>query len=241
MKSVFNFLFGLRKRNAISEPTISRKKPSRRKSKPSNNPSEVWRPVKDFEGFYEVSSSGNVRSVRRLIRSSNGRYRQFESNQMNFYTHGKDGDKTDLQVGLSKNGITSHVSVKKIVAYAFLGAEPTSPYKIEFKDGNCHNVSADNLFYDVVRSNSARKTNASSKASTKSQTQSSKTSTKRSKLERISQAEEKYITGLRSVGYTYTQIMKATGRSESTIRRVLRRNNGFPPDDNITPVQLRIL
>lgn len=27
---------------------------------------EVWKPVKDYEGFYEVSNKGRVRSVQRL-------------------------------------------------------------------------------------------------------------------------------------------------------------------------------
>ena len=28
---------------------------------------EIWRPVKDFEGYYEVSNLGRVRSIDRVV------------------------------------------------------------------------------------------------------------------------------------------------------------------------------
>ena len=33
---------------------------------------EIWRPVKDYEGLYEVSNFGRVRSCDRMILKSNG-------------------------------------------------------------------------------------------------------------------------------------------------------------------------
>ena len=33
---------------------------------------EIWKPIKDYEGLYEVSSYGNVRSLDREVYQSNG-------------------------------------------------------------------------------------------------------------------------------------------------------------------------
>lgn len=37
---------------------------------------EIWKPVKNYEGFYEVSNKGNVRSINRMIIYKNGRVRK---------------------------------------------------------------------------------------------------------------------------------------------------------------------
>ncbi len=34
---------------------------------------EIWKPIKDYEGLYEVTSYGNVRSLDREVYQSNGK------------------------------------------------------------------------------------------------------------------------------------------------------------------------
>ena len=34
---------------------------------------EIWRPVKEYEGYYEVSNLGRVRSIDRVVVDKNGR------------------------------------------------------------------------------------------------------------------------------------------------------------------------
>ena len=34
---------------------------------------EIWRPVKEYEGYYEVSNIGRVRSIDRVVVDKNGR------------------------------------------------------------------------------------------------------------------------------------------------------------------------
>ena len=43
-----------------------------------NTEEEVWKDIKDFEGMYQISSFGRVRSVDRLIENSIGHLRRFE-------------------------------------------------------------------------------------------------------------------------------------------------------------------
>lgn len=35
------------------------------------NQKEIWKPVVGFEGLYEVSNMGNVKSVEKIVRSGN--------------------------------------------------------------------------------------------------------------------------------------------------------------------------
>ena len=43
---------------------------------------EEWRPIKDYEGLYEVSNMGRVRSLDRIIIDSKGRKHPFEGKIM---------------------------------------------------------------------------------------------------------------------------------------------------------------
>lgn len=80
------------------------------------NMDEVWLPVVGYEGWYEVSSFGNIRSLDRVIKYSNGR---------KIFTKGVIMKQATLKLGylrvqLSKNNKISHASVHRIVAIAFI-------------------------------------------------------------------------------------------------------------------------
>lgn len=95
--------------------------------------SEEWRPVPGFEGQYEVSSLGRVRSWTRVLRLSvaTGGY---------------------LNVSLGRAGGTHSVHV--LVAAAFLG--PKLPGQIvRHLDGTRQNNRVGNLAYGSYRDNSA--------------------------------------------------------------------------------------
>ena len=38
---------------------------------------EKWKPIKNYEGLYEVSNTGKVRSVTREVKTTNGRIAHF--------------------------------------------------------------------------------------------------------------------------------------------------------------------
>lgn len=68
---------------------------------------EIWLPVKGYEGFYEVSNFGNVRSLN-----------YNHTGQRKVLSQGE--DKGYLKVVLCKNGKTKNFSVHRLVAEAFL-------------------------------------------------------------------------------------------------------------------------
>lgn len=77
---------------------------------------EIWRPVKNYEGLYEVSNFGRVRSCGRMIFKSNGVV-QNRNSKIRKQVPTRTGY---LQVNLSKNNIQKMVTVHKLVAQAFL-------------------------------------------------------------------------------------------------------------------------
>ena len=89
---------------------------------------EVWKPIPNYEGFYEVSNMGKVRSVyryRRVLKPmiSNTGYER---------------------VDLFKNKHREQLSVHRLVAMAFIDNPNAKPF-VNHKDENKLNNSADNL------------------------------------------------------------------------------------------------
>ena len=76
---------------------------------------EVWKSICDFEGFYEISNLGNVRSVERLVHKSNGRHAIFKSNPLK-PTMGAGY----FRVVLSMEGFKRTLSIHRLIAIAFI-------------------------------------------------------------------------------------------------------------------------
>lgn len=76
---------------------------------------EVWKDIKDYEGFYQVSNLGNVRTKDRYI--SNGNGIQFKKSKMLKPIKMKNGY---LKVSLSKNGKVKQTYIHRLVAQSFL-------------------------------------------------------------------------------------------------------------------------
>ena len=71
-----------------------------------------WKPVKDYEGIYEVSSDGKVRSLDRL--DSIGRRRAGRVRKTFIVGDGYE------QVYLNKDGVSTGLYVHRLVATAFI-------------------------------------------------------------------------------------------------------------------------
>lgn len=101
---------------------------------------EVWKPVVGYEGYYEVSSAGEVRSV------NDKRVRKISSRVL------KSGLRRDgyRNVVLSKDGVTSTKLVHVLVAQAFLGS---SVLTVNHLDGDRGNNRVDNLEWLSIRDN----------------------------------------------------------------------------------------
>lgn len=96
---------------------------------------ELWKPVKGYEGFYEVSNKGRVRSVER--RDARGQLRKSKIMSVKKIQNTK-------KVTFFRDGKSKTIALKKLVVDAFLG-EPKANEKVVFVDGNPDNVCAENL------------------------------------------------------------------------------------------------
>lgn len=113
---------------------------------------EIWKPVPGYEGAYEVSSVGHVRSMERSCFSPNsGGYRTVPMKTL----------KVDIanighypRVTLFRDGDRKKFKVADLVASAFIGPKPAG-YETCHEDGNPSNSSAENLRYDTPRGNQA--------------------------------------------------------------------------------------
>lgn len=101
---------------------------------------EVWKPVIGYEGHYEVSNFGNIKSIFRLLVDVNNKtYRKYElilKPSINKYGY--------LQVGLSINNKLKSYTVHRLVAEAFID-NPFNKPTVNHKDGNKLNNFVSNL------------------------------------------------------------------------------------------------
>lgn len=78
---------------------------------------EIWKPIKGFEGYYEVSNIGNIRSVDRLIEKPK------HKTQKSCIMKGKDVKQFTLYgyriCNLYKNSKYKNIRVHRVVAEAF--------------------------------------------------------------------------------------------------------------------------
>lgn len=93
---------------------------------------EEWKPIKGFEGLYEVSSIGRVRSLN---------YRGTGKSGILKPTPDKDGY---LTFRLSNKDLTENAKVHRVVANAFI-PNPNQYLEINHVDENKSNNSVDNL------------------------------------------------------------------------------------------------
>lgn len=99
---------------------------------------ELWKPVKGYEGFYEVSSEGRVRSVER--RDARGQLRKSKIMSVKKIQNAK-------KVTFFRDGKRKTFSLNKLVVDAFLGI-PDKNEKVVFVDGNPDNVCVENLKFE---------------------------------------------------------------------------------------------
>ena len=97
---------------------------------------EIWKPVVGYEGLYEVSSYGRVRSLDRY--DSRNRFLKGRILRLN------DDGKGYLRVQLSSNGKAKMYSVHRLVAIAFL-PNPDNLPEVNHRDEDKINNSVENL------------------------------------------------------------------------------------------------
>ena len=103
---------------------------------------EEWRPIRGYEGRYEISSHGRVKSLCRP-----GKLKEAMRKQQPL----KDGYK---RVSLCKGGVCVHKRVHRLVLEAFVGPCPEGMVACHI-DTVTSNNRLDNLMWDTHKSNTA--------------------------------------------------------------------------------------
>lgn len=105
--------------------------------------SEVWAPVAGYEGLYEVSTQGRVRSLEREETSSN-RWGPFVRKRNAKVLRERVTPTGYIQVQLYTGGKGKFLLVHRIVATTFLPLDQERPH-VNHKDGVKANNAVDNL------------------------------------------------------------------------------------------------
>lgn len=110
---------------------------------------ERWLPVVGYEGFYEVSDHGRVRSVDRTVKFRDGRVFSYTSQLRSQTPQVPYGH---MAVGLKRKGKRRTVRVHRLVLEAFVGPCPPGMEGCH-NDGNPANNHVSNLRWDTSSAN----------------------------------------------------------------------------------------
>lgn len=108
---------------------------------PATTPAEQWRPVPDFEEYYEVSNLGRIRSLDRDYVNAAGRNRRVKGRIIVLVNKPSGYKGVCLCVGGKQTGKNVH----RLVAMAFIGPPPFVKAEVNHKDGNKSNNHYSNL------------------------------------------------------------------------------------------------
>ncbi len=101
----------------------------------------TWYPIKNYEGLYEVSDCGQVRSIDRVILGKDGVNYPFKGRILYQTSH---KDTKYFIVNLWKDNKGTSLYVHRLVCEAFI-ANPLNKPEVNHKDGNRQNNTKNNL------------------------------------------------------------------------------------------------
>lgn len=115
---------------------------------------EEWKDIEGYEGIYQVSNEGRVKSLERDIVVSNKLF-GYQIRHLNEKTVKPKINSNDrFQVRLWKNGIKEQKQIHIIVAEAFI-PNPNGYTVVHHKDHNPHNNKVDNLEWMAIEVHSS--------------------------------------------------------------------------------------
>jgi hypothetical protein len=102
---------------------------------------EQWKPVTGYEGYYEISDQGNVKSCERKVSGKEGRIDIRRAQSKKTFINKNNGY---LVVNLSKEGKNVTYLIHRLMAFAFL-VNPDNLVEIDHIDRNKTNNTLSNL------------------------------------------------------------------------------------------------
>ena len=109
---------------------------------------EYWKGIKDYEGLYQISNLGRVKSLRKWCGNKHLQKWVNEETIMKPTDNGKGY----LIVSLRKNGKRKNFYIHRLVASYFID-KPNDKNVINHKDYNTKNNNADNLEWVTIKEN----------------------------------------------------------------------------------------
>lgn len=104
---------------------------------------EIWKDIKDYEGLYQVSNFGNIRSLDRIVKSSGGRTQQLRGRPMTICYNKR---VNVYEVHLHKDNKRRCLKIHRLVAEVFVyNDDPINKTTVNHIDGDRSNNKADNL------------------------------------------------------------------------------------------------
>lgn len=117
--------------------------------------SEIWKPIPEYEGYYEVSNCGAVRSLPRKVYRN--RYRG-----QNLTIRGRILTRAPqaggyLKVILSKHGTAVHRRTGYLVLLAFVGPRPSRHHEVSHLNNVRTDDRLENVIWETKKKNNERK------------------------------------------------------------------------------------
>lgn len=113
---------------------------------------EIWKDIPEYEGFYQASNKGRIKSLSRTVKSRNKRIIKERILKLTKKTDGY------ITVGLSKLGKIKSFGVHRLVAYAFIQYPIELPLEVCHNDGTRDNNVLENLRIDTKKNNCLERT-----------------------------------------------------------------------------------
>ena len=109
---------------------------------------EIWKSVKEYEDYYQISNFGNMRSIERTIITKNNVHRKLKSKQLKLHLN-EFG--YVITMG-SINNVQKNFKIHRVVAEAFI-LNPENKLTVNHKDTNKQNNHISNLEWSTHSEN----------------------------------------------------------------------------------------
>lgn len=180
-------------------------------AKPTLQEIEIWKDVAGWEGLYEVSDFGRVRSRDRVMENGGAVGRYIKRGRI---LHGTADPNGYLQVSLCDDRGQQRRRVHTLVAGAFLGPRPVGLDVCHFNGNKSDNRSA-NLRYDTVRANLLDRHHQGKRWTRGSEMYNAK----------LTETDIPRVRELRAAGISYAGIGSLFGVNAKTIHGIINGKN----------------